>query len=71
MELRFGEKEEALRGEVRSFLEEHLAKGQSATDGFVDDFDFANAFNAKLAQRGWIAPAWPTEYGGLGASIYE
>ncbi|PZC47237.1 MAG: acyl-CoA dehydrogenase [Chloroflexi bacterium] len=71
MELRFGEKEEALRGEVRSFLTEHLPQGQGATDGFVDDFDFANAFNAKLAERGWIAPAWPTQYGGLAASIYE
>jgi alkylation response protein AidB-like acyl-CoA dehydrogenase len=28
-------------------------------------------FNEKLAERGWIAPAWPKEYGGLGASIYE
>ena len=72
MELRFGEKEEKLRQEVRSFLEQNgrSTGGQlgSRTD---EEFEFAKGFNRKLADRGWIAPAWPKEYGGLGASIYE
>ena len=77
MDLRFGEKEEALRLEVRGFLQEHLGQddggntGVSAAPGFDDDFARAHDFNSKLADRGWIAPAWPTQYGGLGASIYE
>ena len=77
MDLRFGEKEEALRLEVRGFLQEHLAQddggstGVAAALGFDDDFARAHDFNSKLADRGWIAPAWPTQYGGLGASIYE
>ena len=77
MDLRFGEKEEALRLEVRGFLQEHLGQddggntGVAATPGFDDDFARAHDFNSKLADRGWIAPAWPTQYGGLGASIYE
>ena len=25
----------------------------------------------KLAERGWIAPAWPKEYGGAGLSVLE
>ena len=77
MDLRFGEKEEALRLEVRGFLQEHLGQddgghtGVAAAPGFDDDFARAHDFNSKLADRGWIAPAWPTQYGGLGASIYE
>ena len=77
MDLRFGEKEVALRLEVRGFLQEHLGQddggntGVAAAPGFDDDFARAHDFNSKLADRGWIAPAWPTQYGGLGASIYE
>ena len=77
MDLRFGEKEEALRADVRGFLQEHLSQddggstGVAAAPGFDDDFARAQDFNSKLADRGWIAPAWPTQYGGLCASIYE
>ena len=76
MELRFGEKEEKLRLEVRDFLQKNNGRdGKPPASGFGggddDDFEFAKGFNKKLAEKGWIAPAWPTEYGGLGASIYE
>jgi alkylation response protein AidB-like acyl-CoA dehydrogenase len=73
MELKFGEKEEQLRKEVRSFLLENIKADDDG--GFVartdEAFEQAKEFNRKLAERGWIAPAWPKEYGGLGASIYE
>ncbi|MGE5596147.1 MAG: acyl-CoA dehydrogenase family protein, partial [Hyphomicrobiales bacterium] len=74
MELKFGEREEQLRQEVRAFLKEHLPEDRreaglgSRTD---EDFEAAKAFNTALAKKGWIAPAWPKEYGGLGASIFE
>ena len=76
MELRFGEKEEALRLEVRDFLKKNngveTGEGNSGFGGGSDEqFEFAKGFNKKLAAKGWIAPAWPKEYGGLGASIYE
>ena len=77
MDRRFGEKEEALRREVRAFLKQHLGEsgrgytGVAAAAAIEVAWDEAETFNAKLAERGWIAPAWPTEYGGLGASIYE
>ena len=73
MELRFGESEETLRGEVRTFLKENIPPGASGAfeDRGDKSFEAAVGFNEKLADRGWIAPAWPKEYGGLGASIFE
>ncbi|MEX0781774.1 MAG: acyl-CoA dehydrogenase family protein [Dehalococcoidia bacterium] len=75
MELRFGEKEETLREEVRGFLKEHLTDDDGGRAGFGGGsdkaFETAREFNTALASRGWIAPAWPKEYGGLGASITE
>ena len=73
MDLRFGAKEETLRQEVRSFLMEHLPKFEAGSDARTDDaaFEAAKKFNSELGKRGWIAPAWPKQYGGLGASIYE
>jgi len=71
--MQFGEKEEALRKEVRSFLISTLKDRPENEDARTsdEDFEFAKGFNAELGKRGWIAPAWPKEYGGLGASIYE
>jgi alkylation response protein AidB-like acyl-CoA dehydrogenase len=73
MDLRFGEREEQLRAELRAFLKEHLPARDPTKDPRTDDeaFEAAKRFNAELAKRGWLAPAWPKEYGGLGASIYE
>jgi alkylation response protein AidB-like acyl-CoA dehydrogenase len=75
VELRFGEPEEALRRDVQTFLEQHLPKETENGGGLGarndEAFEQAKRFNAALAERGWIAPAWPKEYGGLGASIFE
>ena len=76
MELRFGPREEALREEVRSFLRSILPDESETSGGTLgnrtdEEFEFARHFNSELGKRGWIAPAWPKEYGGLGASIYE
>ncbi len=73
MELKFGQREEALRQEVRSFLTDNLkGQGEGEFNARSDEaFERAKVFNSELAKRGWIAPAWPKEYGGLGASIYE
>jgi alkylation response protein AidB-like acyl-CoA dehydrogenase len=74
MDLKFGKKEEALRGDIQRFLSEHLPKREGGgRDARTDDtaFEAAKTFNQELGKRGWIAPAWPKEYGGLGASIFE
>jgi len=75
LDLRFGEHEEQLRTEVRTFLTEQLGDGGDEDSTFMarDDATFNKAleFNRELAKRGWIAPAWPKEYGGLNATIAE
>ena len=75
MDLRFGEHEEKLRAEVRAFLKANLKDEGDEGSTFMarDDgaFEEALEFNRKLGERGWIAPAWPKEYGGLGATIAE
>lgn len=74
MDFRFGPAEERLRTEVRSFLQSVLPPVDEAFHPDVpggSDFHEALAFNQRLAKKGWIAPAWPKPYGGLGATIYE
>lgn len=76
MDFAFSDRHEALRADVRSFLKSHLSESDVPAHGSTsnrteESWEAAGAFNAALAARGWIAPAWPREYGGLGASIYE
>jgi alkylation response protein AidB-like acyl-CoA dehydrogenase len=73
MDFKFTESEERLRDDVRHFLRETLGDDYHgvSTDLSDDDFEFGQRFNTALAQRGWIAPAWPKQYGGLGATYIE
>jgi alkylation response protein AidB-like acyl-CoA dehydrogenase len=72
MDFTFTESEERLRNELRAFLRETLAGYEAGGSELSDDdFEFGQQFNRKLAERGWIAPAWPKQYGGLGATYIE
>jgi alkylation response protein AidB-like acyl-CoA dehydrogenase len=70
MEFKFTAEHEALRKEVRDFLEEALPnRGVGPVrPTSQENWEEQLAFNKKLAKKGWIAPAWPKEYGGLGWS---
>ena len=68
------------RIEVREFLEATQATradgrspgatfGRSSVD--ADKREDYDAWKAALAERGWIAPHWPKEYGGAGLSVLE
>ena len=63
--------EGAFRTEVRAFIAESAPKGQAgrSADPFAQEGN--REFMKKLAQRKWIAPAWPVEYGGAGMSVME
>ena len=68
MDYRFTTEEESFRSEVRTFLRSELPESWDY-DPFElteERWDFARDFTKKLAGKGWVAPAWPQEYGGQG-----
>ena len=75
MDFKLGEKEEALRLEIRKFVKEEMPADWFSVmmeeESSDEDWDFAMATAKKLADRGWLTMAWPKEYGGQGASLWE
>ena len=64
------DKEDALRREVRSFLDEHrsfLADSCAIDSWFVPSPEFSSL----LGNKGWIGMTWPKEYGGAERSYLE
>ena len=60
----------AFQTEVRDFLAANLTPelrqaGRRATSVFMDK-DYSLAWQRILHTRGWVAPSWPTQYGGPG-----
>ncbi len=75
MDFKLGEKEEALRKEIREFAQKELPSEcfcllleEESRD---EDWKLAMSISKKLAQKGWLVMAWPKEYGGQGASYWE
>ena len=62
----------ALRDEARAWLKENVRPDD---EGFFyaeeEDPAALRRFNKKLAAKGWIAPAWPAEYGGMALGAVE
>lgn len=62
----------AFRADVRAFLrdnlDESLQQGQLLTTGIYPEPEISGPWHAILSRRGWLAPAWPVEYGGPGWS---
>src|SRR3972149_7872823 len=73
MDYRFTPEEEAFRQEVRTFLRAELPEGWDYDPFELHDenWEFALAFTKRLAAKGWVAPAWPEEYGGLGLDFMK
>ena len=69
MDLSFGAEYEDFRAEVRAFLEDYRD-----LDGFFGQGDrwkqVKDMFRA-MGERGWLALAWPEEYGGLGLGAVD
>jgi alkylation response protein AidB-like acyl-CoA dehydrogenase len=74
MEFHDSPEEATFRTQVREFiaseLPKHVAPGQPAP-GPEDDPQAHAGWRKALAQKGWIAPHWPKEYGGAGMSVSE
>ncbi|MDA8280005.1 MAG: acyl-CoA dehydrogenase family protein [Actinomycetota bacterium] len=62
--------EEELRSEVREFLGKELPRG-SYRPGLGMNAVHSPEFSRKLAKRGWIGMAVPSEYGGHGRSAVD
>ncbi len=67
--------EAKFRTEVRSFIDTEIAAenkaGELETGMYRGAFERLKGVRQKLSSRGWIAPAWPKEYGGAGLSVME
>lgn len=68
MDMEFSAEELAFQQEVRAFIAENYpeqlrGKQEDGEDLSKDDFQ---SWHKILAKKGWIAPAWPVEYGGTG-----
>ena len=66
----------AFREEVKAFISTEIKAdpgvGDLAEGGmYRGAFERLKGLRGKLSQRGWIAPAWPKEYGGASLSVME
>jgi alkylation response protein AidB-like acyl-CoA dehydrogenase len=68
MDYRFSDEEQAFRQEVKTFLRAEIPADWDYDPFELHDenWEFAKKFTKRLSEKGWVAPAWPVEYGGLG-----
>jgi acyl-CoA dehydrogenase len=75
MDLSLSPSEQAFRAQVRSFLDRNLSpeirRAQHLTTTVFTEYDIVRAWHAILHRQGWVAPAWPKDYGGTGWSVAE
>jgi alkylation response protein AidB-like acyl-CoA dehydrogenase len=78
MEFRDTPEDAAWRSEVRAFIHAELPEKLRSASHSWGSLDArgarspdASAWRSKLAGHGWIAPAWPKEYGGAGLSVMQ
>ncbi len=75
MDFQFTESERAFQKEVRDFLDANLKpelrRAHSLTPSVFDDPATTRPWQKILNAKGWVAPAWPSEYGGCGFSPAE
>jgi len=79
MDFRDSPEEAGFRQDVREFLKKELPDrfrgvGEYGIGGLADvrsRFEEMHEWRKNLAGRGWIAPAWPKEYGGGGLSVMQ
>jgi alkylation response protein AidB-like acyl-CoA dehydrogenase len=70
MDLAWSDADLRFRDEVRAFLDAELTPdlrkaGKSLTSVYAD-YDVTMKWHHILYKKGWVAPAWPKEYGGTG-----
>ncbi len=71
MDLTFSEKESAFRDELREWLASNQPDPAPQEAGDEAQYGWRRDWQRRLYDAGWAAPAWPTEYGGRGATLTE
>jgi alkylation response protein AidB-like acyl-CoA dehydrogenase len=76
MDFRDNTQEAAFRQEVRSFIKNDVQADEQASElaergMYRGAFERLKGLRQKLASKGWIAPAWPKEYGGAGLTVMQ
>ena len=68
MNLNFSQEEITFQNEVREFLDKELTtelvNTAKRTSAVFTEKDVAMEWQSKLANKGWLVPSWPAEYGG-------
>jgi alkylation response protein AidB-like acyl-CoA dehydrogenase len=70
MDFKFSEEDDAFREEVREWLKKEIQPRWIELDAGLweeteESWALSREFQHKLGQKGWLAPAYPREYGGL------
>jgi len=75
MDISFSAQHEAFRDEVKEFLSsaltDELKQAAAFCPGIFLDYEHNMAWHKILYQQGWVAPAWPEEYGGTGWDLMQ
>jgi len=75
MDISFSAQHEAFRDEVKEFLSsaltDELKQAAVFCPGIFLDYEHNMAWHKILYQQGWVAPAWPEEYGGTGWDLMQ
>jgi alkylation response protein AidB-like acyl-CoA dehydrogenase len=74
VQLTFPDEVEAFRAEFSDWLDENLPDPSETTERPTSSADipsWARSFQAKMFDDGWLVPAYPPEYGGRNASLFE
>ena len=75
MNISFSPEHERFREEVRTFLDESLTEdlraAQRLCPGIFLDYEHNIAWHRILHKKGWVAPAWPKEYGGTAWDLMQ
>ncbi len=71
MDIHYSRDERAFRDDVRSWLRDNLPADLRAKTLGYEAFgkDDLQRWHRILARKGWIAPAWPSEWGGAGWNV--
>jgi alkylation response protein AidB-like acyl-CoA dehydrogenase len=73
VDLTYSPADEAFRTEVKAFIARSVPEGWAGWGALDPERrpEWAEQWRQTLLDRGWLAPAWPAEYGGGGLSVSQ